>query len=287
MDMAEDLAGKAAIVTGGASGIGRAMAELFVAEGAKVLIADINEEQGAAFAAELGPNAGFQRTDVSRREQVQAAVDFAVAHFGGLHIMCNNAGFPGRPIARFLDDDLQEYERILAINFMGVVYGSHCAGQHMTKNGGGSIINTASIAGVLPGFAFTCYRASKAAIINFSKSIAIDLAEYGIRVNALAPGSIKTPATDFRKPGMTEAEFRLTRAESDRVMLSYQPLKTQGRPDDVAQAALFLASDRARQITGILMPVDGGISAGDPVNHAGELMAAHERILGQMNAERR
>jgi NAD(P)-dependent dehydrogenase (short-subunit alcohol dehydrogenase family) len=277
--MAQDLAGKVAIVTGGASGIGRAMAELFVSQGAKVLIADINEEQGAQVAAALGSSAGFRRADVSKRDQVQDAVDFAVARFGGLHVMCNNAGFPGRPIARFLDDDLQEYERILAINFMGVVHGSHCAGRHMAKNGGGSIINTASIAGVMPGFAFICYRASKAAIINFTKSTAIDLAEYGIRVNALAPGSIKTPATDYRKPGMSEEAFRRIRAESDRMMMSYKPLKTQGLPEDVAQAALFLASDRARQITGILMPVDGGISAGDTVNHAGELMAAHERIL--------
>lgn len=285
--MAKDLAGKVAIVTGGASGIGRAMAELFVCEGARVLIADINEEQGAAVAAKLGTNARFRRADVSQREQVQAAVDATVAAFGGLHVMCNNAGFPGRPIARFLDDDLQEYERILAINFMGVVYGSHCAGRHMAKNGGGSIINTASIAGVMPGFAFTCYRAAKAAIINFSKSAAIDLAEYGIRVNALAPGSIKTPATDYRKPEMSEEAFRRIRAESDRMMMSYKPLKTQGLPEDVAQAALFLASDRSRQITGILMPIDGGISAGDPVNHAGELMAAHERILREIDAERR
>ena len=282
--MAQDLAGKVALVTGGASGIGRAMAELFVAEGAKVLIADINEGQGAAVAAELGAAAAFRKTDVSRQDQVQAAVDFAVSRFGGLHVMCNNAGLPGRPVARFLDDDLQEYERILAINYLGTVYGSHSAGRHMAKHGGGSIINTASIAGVLPGFAFICYRASKAAIINFTKSTAIDLAEYGIRVNALAPGSIKTPATDYRKPGMSDEAFRRVRAESDRMMMSYKPLKTQGLPVDVAQAALFLASDRARQITGVLLPVDGGISAGDTVNHAGELMAAHEEILRQLTS---
>ena len=134
--MAEDLAGKVAIVTGAASGIGRAMVELFVSEGAKVLVADINEEQGAAVAAELGANAAFRRTDVSKQEQVQAAVDFAVRRFGGLHVMCNNAGFPGRPVTRFLDDDLQEYERIVAVNYMGTVYGSHCAGHHMAKHGG-------------------------------------------------------------------------------------------------------------------------------------------------------
>lgn len=285
--MAQELSGNVAVVTGGASGLGRAMAELFAAEGAQVVIADINEELGAATAAQIGSGACFQRADVSRRQDVEAIVELAVRRFGGLHVMCNNAGFPGRPVPRFLDDDLEEYERILAINLMGVVYGSHCAGRHMAKSGGGSIINTASIAGLMPGFGFTCYRASKAAIINFSKSIAIDLAEYGVRVNALAPGSIKTPATDYRKPGMTDEEFRRIRAESDRVMMSYQPLKTQGRPEDVAQAALFLASSRSRQITGIVMPIDGGISAGDTVNHAGELILAHQQILREMRGELR
>jgi NAD(P)-dependent dehydrogenase (short-subunit alcohol dehydrogenase family) len=282
--MGQDLSGKVAIVTGAASGIGRAMAELFVAQEARVLVADINAEQGAAVAAELGGQAAFRRTDVSKQADVQAAVEFAVSRFGGLHVMCNNAGFPGRPVTRLLADDLGEYERILSINYLGTVYGTHAAGRHMAKNGGGSIINTASIAGVMPGFAFICYRAAKAAVINFTKSAAIDLAEYGIRVNALAPGSIKTPATDYRKPGMSEEAFRLTRAESDRMMMSYKPLKTQGLPVDVAQAALFLASDRARQITGILLPVDGGISAGDTVNHAGELMAAHEEILRRLDS---
>jgi len=283
--MGQDLSGKVAIVTGGASGIGRAMAELFVAEGAKVLIVDINAALGAEVAAKLGADAAFHKADVSKREEIQAAVDAAVSRFGGLHVMCNNAGFPGRGIPRFLDDDLQEYERILAINFLGTVYGSQSAAGHMAKHGGGSIINTASIAGILPGFGFTAYRASKAALINFSKSIAIDLAEYGIRVNAIAPGSIKTPITDFRQPGMTEEQFLRVRAEGDRIMMSYQPLRTQGRPEDVAQAALFLASDRARQVTGILMPVDGGITAGDSVNHTANTIAARERILGKSGAQ--
>jgi NAD(P)-dependent dehydrogenase (short-subunit alcohol dehydrogenase family) len=284
--MGQELSGKVAIVTGGASGIGRAMAELFVAEGAKVLIADINEAQGAAVAADLGPDAAFQAADVSRREDVEAMVAFAVSRFGGLQVMCNNAGYPGPPSPRFLQDDLQAYERIMAVNYMGTVYGSHAAGRHMAENGGGAIINTASIAGMLPGFGYVGYRASKAAVINFTKSAAIDLAEHGIRVNALAPGSIKTPILDYRDPDLSEEECLRVRAAIDRVMTSYQLLKTHGQPIDVAQAALFLASDRARQITGILMPVDSGITAGDPYNHAAEVSAAIQETLAQIKAER-
>lgn len=285
--MGQELSGKVAIVTGGASGIGLAMVERFVEEGAKVVLVDINVAAGQEIAARLGRNAAFQRADVSKRDEIQAAVDFAVSHFGGLHVMCNNAGFPGTAIPRFLDDDLQQYERILAVNLLGTAHGSQSAARHMSKNGGGSIINTASIAGIHPGFSYLFYRASKAAVINFTKSIAIDLAEYNIRVNAIAPGNIKTPILDYREPGMTEDQVRRVRAELDKIMTDYQPLKTQGRPNDVAEVALFLAGDRSRQITGILLPVDGGITAGDPVNHSREVLESRARLLESFKAERR
>jgi NAD(P)-dependent dehydrogenase (short-subunit alcohol dehydrogenase family) len=285
--MGQELAGKVAIVTGGASGIGRAMAELFVAEGAQVVVADIDVALGEEVVAQLGEGAAFRRTDVADRDQVEATVALAVARFGGLHVMCNNAGLPGRPIERFFDEDLQEWERIFAINVMGTTYGCQAAARHMAKAGGGSIINTASIAGVMPGFAYVGYRASKAAVINLTKSIAIDLAEYGIRVNALAPGAIKTPILDYREPGMTDEDTVRVRAVMDTAMMAYQPLKTQGRPSDVAEAALFLASDRSRQITGILLPVEGGITAGDPVNRSALIREGRERVLAEIRAERR
>lgn len=286
MNVGQDLAGKVAIVTGGASGIGRATVELFVAEGAKVVIADVDATRGEELAASLGEAAVFRKTDVSKRDEVQALVDLAISRFGGLHIMFNNAGIGGKMYAHFLDDDLEDYERVLGINLMGVVYGTQFAARHMAKHGGGVVINTASISGLLPGYTLMQYRSSKSAVIGFSKAVAIDLAGHNVRVNVIAPGSIKTPMTDFAEPGMTADEVARIRAETDKVFMSYQPLKRQGRPEDAAQAVLFLASDRAQQITGIVMPVDGGITAGDPVNHAADIMAARARVIEEIKKGR-
>ncbi|CAN7329269.1 SDR family oxidoreductase [Phenylobacterium sp. LjRoot219] len=275
-----------AVVTGGASGIGRATVELFVAEGAKVVIADLDVVRGEELAGSLGENAVFQRTDVSKRAEVQALVDLAISRFGGLHVMFNNAGMGGKMYPHFLDDDLEDYERVLGVNLMGVVYGTQFAARHMAKHGGGVVINTASIAGLLPGYTLMQYRSSKSAVIGFSKAVAIDLAGHDIRVNVLAPGSIKTPMTDFAEPGMTADDVARIRVETDKVFMSYQPLKRQGRPEDAAQAVLFLASDRAMQVTGIVMPVDGGITAGDPINHAADIMAARTRVIEEIKRGR-
>lgn len=277
--MANELAGKVAIVTGGTGGIGRATVELFVAAGAKVVIADIDADAGETFAAQLGPSAAFKRVDVSNEREVRSLVDFAVSQFGGLHIMFNNAGISGAQYPRFLDDDLRDFQRVIGINLFGVMVGCQAAAKVMAQNGGGVILNNASIAGVLPGQALMSYRTSKAAVIMLSKSLAIDFAEYNIRVNCLAPGHIRTPLTSFVPPG-TEPDV------AERVKLAVgaafdvnQPLKRTGRPEDVAQVALFLASDKAAQVTGIVMPVDGGITAGDPVNHLNDIQAARTRAM--------
>ncbi len=277
--MAQELEGKVAIVTGGAGGIGRATVELFVKEGAKVVIADVDAERGAQLAAALGSAAVFKHTDVSQAESLEAVVDFAVSEFGGLHLMFNNAGISGAQYPRFLDDDLKDFHRVIDINLFGVMAGSRYAGRYMSKHGGGVIINNASLAGMVPGHALMTYRATKAAIILFSKSIAIDLAEYGIRVNCLAPGHIRTPLTSFAMPGMTAEQIERVKAAVSPVMDSNQPLKRHGKPEDVAQAALFLCCERAAQITGVVLPVDGGLSTGDPVNHLQEIMAARAAAL--------
>ena len=180
--MAHDLSGKVAIITGGASGIGLATAKLFVAEGAKVVVADVNSQQGEEVTADLGDTAAFKQTDVSEADQVQALVDFAVDRFGGLDIMFNNAGI-GSPLKRFLPDDLEDFSRIMNVNLFGVIVGSQRAGRYMKDHGGGSIINNASIAAINAGTGMISYRASKAAIAHASKCMAIDLAPYGIRVN--------------------------------------------------------------------------------------------------------
>jgi NAD(P)-dependent dehydrogenase (short-subunit alcohol dehydrogenase family) len=277
--MGQELQGKVAIITGAASGIGRATAELFVAEGAQVLLADIDVERGADIARELGDAATFRRTDVASAADVQALVADAVQRFGALHIMFNNAGISGAQHPRFLDDDLVDFHRVIDVNLYSVLLGCRWAGKHMARSGGGVIINSASIAGILPGQALVSYRASKAAVIHLSKCIAIDLAEYNIRVNCLAPGHIRTPLTAFNLPGMSEAQMVKIREALAPVWDSNQPLKRHGHPQDVAQTVLFLSTDRSAQITGVVLPIDGGITAGDPVNHLQELFAARAAAL--------
>jgi NAD(P)-dependent dehydrogenase (short-subunit alcohol dehydrogenase family) len=239
-----ELAGKVAIVTGGASGIGRGIAERFVAEGARVVIADVEKDSGEALAATLGPDALFQRTDVSDPEQVGALVATAVEKFAGLHVMVNNAGVSGTMHRRFLDDDLDDFHRVMAVNVLGVMVGTRDAARHMATRGGGSIINLTSMGGIQAGGGVMIYRASKAAVIQFTKSAAIELAYCEIRVNAIAPGNIRY-----------EAAIRET-------MRADRPLKREGTPGDIAEAALYFASDRSRYVTGTVLPVDGGAVAG-------------------------
>jgi NAD(P)-dependent dehydrogenase (short-subunit alcohol dehydrogenase family) len=257
--MGLELADKVAVVTGGASGIGRASAELFAQEGAAVVIADVDVEAGEALAAQLGAAAAFLRTDVSKADEVQALVDFAVSRFGGLHVMFNNAGISDKTFTSFLDDELLHFERVMAVNLLGVMLGSQRAGRHMARHGGGSIINTASTAAIKAGRGVMSYRASKAAVVQFSRSLAIDLAEHNIRVNCIAPGQIPT--------GMTKYDMT-------QVIRMNQPLPRQGMPIDVAYAALYLASDRSAQVTGMLLPVDGGTIVGSPANLLRDVLAA-------------
>jgi NAD(P)-dependent dehydrogenase (short-subunit alcohol dehydrogenase family) len=256
--MPGELAGKVAIVTGGASGIGQATAELFVEEGASVVVADVNVEAGEEVAAKLGETAAFRQTDVSEADAVQALVDFALDHYGGLHIIFNNAGIGGSP-HRFLKDDFRDFDRVIAVNLLGVMLGSQRAARHMATHGGGAIINNTSIAGINAGAGFTTYRATKAAVIHFTKSLAIELAEHGIRANCIAPAHIATPIN---------ANY-----DVPQIVRLMQPLQRQGRPRDVANAVLYLASERSAQVTGVVLPVDGGTTVGRPYDEA-EVMAA-------------
>ncbi len=277
--MAVELEGKVAVITGAGSGIGRATAELFVAEGATVVLGDVATEAGEAVAAELGERAHFLTTDVADPVQVRALIDAAVERCGRIDILFNNAGISGQQIPRLLDDDLSDFHRVMDVNLYSVMIGTQVAGRYMREQSGGVIINSASIAGILPGQALASYRMSKAAVIHFSKCSAIDLAEYGIRVNCIAPGHIRTPLTAFTLPGMSEEQMQKIREALAPVWDVNQPLKRHGSPADVAQTVLFLASQRAAQITGTVMPIDGGITAGDPVNHLEELFAARMAAL--------
>ncbi len=263
--MVNELAGKVAIVTGGASGIGRGMVERFAAEGARVVIADVETDKGEALAATLGPDTFFRRTDVSDPEQVGAMVATAVEKFGGLHVMVNNAGVSGTMHRRFFDDDLADFHRIMTVNVLGVMAGTRDAARHMADNGGGSIINVSSIGGIQAGGGVMTYRASKAAVIQFTKCAAIELAYYEIRVNAIAPGNIPTPLVAKSAANMDAGQLERFEAAIRETMRADRPLKREGTPEDVAEAALYFATDRSRYVTGTVLPVDGGTSAGKPI----------------------
>lgn len=259
--MTNELTDKVAVITGGASGIGRGLVERFVAEGARVVMADIDTANGEALAKALGPNALFHRTDVSDPEQIGALVAATVDKFGGLHVMVNNAGISS-PLGRLLDDDFSNFHRVMAVNVLGVMVGTRDAARHMAAHGGGSIINISSIGGILAGGGVATYRASKAAVIQFTKSAAIELAYHEIRVNAIAPGNIPTPILASSAAGMDPAELERFEANIRQTMRDDRPLKREGTPDDVAEAALYFATERSRYVTGTVLPVDGGTVAG-------------------------
>jgi len=256
-----ELPGRVAIVTGAASGLGRGIAQRFAAEGARVVIADVDVDGGEALAAALGDDAIFVRTDVSDPDQVGALVAATVAKFGGLHVMVNNAGVSGR-LRRLLDDDLSDFHRVMGVNVLGVMAGTRDAARHMAVHGGGSIVNLTSIGGIQAGGGVMVYRASKAAVIQFTKSAAIELAQHEIRVNAIAPGNIPTPILASSAGDLDPAELERFEARIRQGMRDDRPLKREGTPDDVAEAALYFATDRSRYVTGTVLPVDGGTVAG-------------------------
>jgi NAD(P)-dependent dehydrogenase (short-subunit alcohol dehydrogenase family) len=263
--MGNELAGKVAIVTGGASGIGAGIVEKFLAEGARVVIADVARDRGEDFAASQGADATFRLTDVSDPEQVGALVTGAVETFGGLDVMVNNAGISSKMHRSFLDDDLADFQRVMAVNVLGVMAGTRDAARQMATSGGGSIINLSSIGGIQAGGGVMTYRASKAAVIQFTKSAAIELAYHDVRVNCIAPGSIPTPILASSASSRTHEELERFEQKIRAQMRADRPLQREGTPEDVAEAALYLAGDRSRYVTGTVMTVDGGTSAGKAI----------------------
>jgi NAD(P)-dependent dehydrogenase (short-subunit alcohol dehydrogenase family) len=250
-----DLKGKVAIITGGASGMGRATSLLFARAGAHVVVADLNVAGGetvAGQASEAGPRAVFQRTDVSSEADVEALVARAVAEFGRLDIMFNNAGIGGAvgPLEQIAVED---WDRTQAVCLRGVFLGIKHAAAPIRAAGGGSIISTASIAGI-DGFPnLHAYCAAKAGVVNLTRSAAIEFGRDRIRVNCIAPGGILTPIVYGAESNRSAVEEMLARG---------QPYPRAGQPDDIANAALFLASDASQFITGHTLVVDGAATAG-------------------------
>lgn len=251
-----ELQGKVAVITGGAGGLGRGIAERFLAEGAHVVVGDLAEGKP------LGGDSRFLQTDVADAEQVSRLVATAVDTFGGLDIMVNNAGVSGTMHRRFLDDDLADFHHVLGVNLLGVMAGTRDAGRYMAEHGGGSILNITSIGGIQAGGGVQTYRASKAAVIQFTKSAAIELAYHDIRVNAIAPGNIRTAIVS--KSASAEDRQRIEEFEEKirAQMRRDRPLKREGTVEDVAEAALYFAGDRSRYVTGTILPIDGGTVAG-------------------------
>lgn len=251
------LDGQVTVITGGASGIGEAAVRLFAREGARVVIADIQDSRGEALASELGDSARYMRADVTSETQVERVVQSAAEGWGRLDCIFNNAGFPG---ARGSVETMpvEAFDETFAVMVRGVFLGIKHAAPIMREQGGGSIINTASIAGLRTGAAGHAYSAAKAAVIHLTRSAAMELREAHIRVNCICPGFIATPIF-ARAMGLPEDTDDVATAA---VAAGVPGMGRPGSPDDIAQAALWLASDESRFVNGHALVVDNGLTAG-------------------------
>jgi NAD(P)-dependent dehydrogenase (short-subunit alcohol dehydrogenase family) len=258
--MAGRLEGKVTIITGATSGIGEGTAERFVAEGARVVIAGRSSEKGQAIAHRLGKRARYFQADVTRETDIVAMVAFTREQFGRLDCLFNNAGTAA---SGFRVEDITEevfvYESKLLMG--SIIFGAKHAVPVMRAQGSGTIINNASIAGMQSGYGPHVYSAAKAGVIQLTRALAMELAKDGIRVNAISPGVIATPIFG-RVLGLGEKRTHETVSEVSGVLGVYSPLGRAGIPDEVAEAAVFLASDASAYITGHNLVVDGGMTMG-------------------------
>jgi NAD(P)-dependent dehydrogenase (short-subunit alcohol dehydrogenase family) len=272
-----DLTGKTAVITGAASGIGLASVEVFVAAGAKVVAADIQEDKGAALEARFGTDTvRFARCDVTSREDLEAALQTCVDAFGGLDILFNNAG-QGGTTAGVEDFDPEGFDATVALLLKSVFQATHLAVPHFKARGGGSVVNTSSISAISAGYAPITYSICKKGVAHFSKLAAAELAKYQIRVNAVLPGFIAT--------SIFGASLGLPREQADQMAElvaqaggAMQPAGRTGTGKDIAEMAAFLASDAASFVTGGEFLVDGGMTVGPrhswDENDAGPLLNA-------------
>jgi len=251
--MSARLDGKVTIVTGAGSGIGKATAIRFAEEGARVTCVDIDGESVKATAHEIGGAAFAVTADISDPEQVRAYTDGTVARWGGLHVAFNNAGVNLPGVFHEASDEV--IDRTLNVNVKGTMYGCRYAIPHMLRGGGGSLINTTSVNGIVAEPFLTVYAASKGAIVMLSKGIALDYAKQGIRCNALAPGWVDTPVNYAHAELLGGLEHVYATIDS------FQPIGRPGEPREIANCALFLASDESSFVTGSVLVADGAMTA--------------------------
>lgn len=246
------LENKVAIVTGGGSGIGRAVAELYAEEGAKVVVSDMDEAGGSRTVEEIrgrGGKAIFVRADVSSPKDNEALVAATVKEFGGLHIACNNAGISG-PAAPVGEYPVEGWDKVIAINLSGVFYGMRYQLPAIVKAGGGAIVNMASILGRVGFRTSSAYVAAKHGVLGLTENAALEYAQQGVRVNAVGPGFIKTPLLDKNLDAKTMEG-----------LAALHPIGRLGQPREVAELVLFLSSEKSSFVTGAYYPVDGGYLA--------------------------
>ena len=260
------LDGKIALVTGGARGLGAEIAKAFVEEGAGVLITDVLEEEGAETARALGNNAAFQKLDVTNEDDWVAAIAAVKQQFGGLDILVNNAGIADG--GRLEETSLEDFRKVTSINLDGVFLGHKHAGplirERMGKwEGGGSIINISSVAGLIGLAGAPAYSASKGAVRLLTKAAALEYAQNGekIRVNSIHPAFTETAMVDYTLDKLVENGMGSNRDEAKGFLTMMHPIGRLGVPRDIANAAVFLASDESSFMTGSEMVVDGGLSA--------------------------
>lgn len=255
--MAAGIRDRAAIITGAGSGIGQATALRFASEGARLMVADVNEDALAETVRQIEAAGGTVISRIVNVADEQAVSDMVAATaetYGTVDILCNNAGITGGGYGPITDDDADVWRRVLDVNLLGAMYGSKHAGRLMANQGHGAIVNTASVAGIRAGAGGNAYSASKAAVINMTQTSACDLGQFGVRVNAVCPGLTET--------GMTKPVFDYAREHGKEQKLGARSeLRRYGRPEELAAAILFLASDEASFITGQALAVDGGNTA--------------------------
>lgn len=256
------LENKVAVITGGTSGIGAATAEVFAAEGCKVVIAGRSVDKGQALAEQLGDNVIFQQTDVTREDDIRDLLQAAVDQFGKLDVLFNNAG--GSTRGGFEDITQEEFTRGVQLLLGSVVLGIKHAIPHMKANGGGSIINNASIAAIRYGQGGHVYAAAKAGVTHYTKLAGVELGQHNIRVNCISPGAIATPifwGGSERANSLSEEENAKKMEKLQRNLARATPLPSSGFAKDIAYGALYLASDEGRFVNSHDLVIDGGRTA--------------------------
>lgn len=269
--MGERLQGKVAVITGGTSGIGEATVELFVEQGARVVLTGRNAEKGNAIAARLGDAVRYVEGDVRIEADIKKAIDEATSKFGRLDCLFNNAGGGTRGTLETVTMD--DYRDAFDLLVASVVFGIKHAVPVMKAQGSGSIINNASVAALRTNYGGFLYSGAKAAVRQMTKVVGMELAPYGIRVNSIAPGGIATPiffGGSERAAGMDEGHVAASMAKLERSLAAATPLQRTGFPSDIAYGALYLASDEGRFVTCHDLVIDAGMTAAGKTNFEGK-----------------